>query len=248
MYKLDSLLNARRLVLYTFFHEVLFQHILVNRDLDLWTIDPKMWRIHLIMRSWCKFGCTHQLAFHTDITTLLNSRNFQELLRQNCRVIQTQKHVFKACNSPRGSRPQKSLQKCEMKYLLPESSSSSWLHHFSYCMLLQNFDAVGWVFWPVKPTTESENRLQPDSLSTSVNIDRLTMVDNTSAVGNDSRPWVVPQSIKWLSTITRERWISPDSESGGIPHLFGTSLSPRIGSAWRARHDNNNNKLLHVLL
>jgi len=35
MYKLDSLLNARRLVLYTFFHEVLFQHILVNRDLDL---------------------------------------------------------------------------------------------------------------------------------------------------------------------------------------------------------------------
>ena len=26
------------------------------------------------------------------------------------------------------------------------------------------------------------------SLSTSVNIDRLTMVDNTSAVGNDSRP------------------------------------------------------------
>jgi len=36
----------------------------------------------------------------------------------------------------------------------------------------------------------------------------------------------VPQSIKWLSTITRERWIRPDSESGGIPHLFGTSIPP----------------------
>jgi len=35
---------------------------------------------------------------------------------------------------------------------------------------------------------------------------------------------------KWLSTITRERRIPPDSESGGIPHLFGTSLSPHIGS------------------
>jgi len=46
---------------------------------------------------------------------------------------------------------------------------------------------------------------------------------------------------KWLTTITRERRIPPDSESGGIPHLFGTSLSPHIGSAWRARHDNNNN-------
>jgi len=70
------------------------------------------------------------------------------------------------------------------------------------------------------------------------------MVDNTSAVGNDSRPWVVPQSIKWLSTITRERRITLDSESGGIPHLFGTSLSPHIGSAWQARHNNNNNKPL----
>ena len=99
--------------------------------------------------------------------------------------------------------------------------------------VLQYLDAVGWVFWPVKPTTESENWLQLGSLSTSVNIDRLTMVDNTSAAGNDSRPWVVPQSIKWLSTITRKRRISPDSESGGIPHLFGTSLFPHIGSAWR---------------
>ena len=64
---------------------------------------------------------------------------------------------------------------------------------------------------------------------------------NMSAMGNDSRPWVVPQLIKRLSTITRERWIPLDSESGGIPDLFGTSLSPHIGSAWRARHDNNNN-------
>ena len=71
-------------------------------------------------------------------------------------------------------------------------------------MLLQYLAAGGCVFWPVKPTTESQNRLQLDSLSISVNINRLTMVDNTSAVGNDSRPWVMPQSIKWLSTITRE--------------------------------------------
>jgi len=92
---------------------------------------------------------------------------------------------------------------------------------------LQYYDAVGWVFWPVKPTIESENRLQLDSVSTSVNMDRLTMVDNTSAVGNNSRPWVVPQSIKWLSTITRERRIHPDSESGRIPHLFG-HLCPLI--------------------
>ena len=108
-------------------------------------------------------------------------------------------------------------------------------------VLLQYCDAVGWVFWPVKPTTEPENRLQLDSLSTSVNIDHLTItVDNTSAVGNNSCPWVVPQSIKWLSTIARERRIPPDSESGGFHHLFGTSV-PHTGSAWRAHHDNNNN-------
>ena len=56
-----------------------------------------------------------------------------------------------------------------------------------------------------------------------------------------------PQSIKWLSTITRERQIPPDSESGGIPHLSGTFLSPHIGSAWRARHDNNNNNKSYLL-
>jgi len=111
-------------------------------------------------------------------------------------------------------------------------------------VLLQYLDTVSWVFRPVKPTTESENRLQLGSLSTSVNIDHLTTVDNTSAVGNDSRPWVVTQSIKWLSTITRERLIPPDPESGGFPYLFGTFLSPHIGSAWRARHDNNNNNWL----
>ena len=63
-------------------------------------------------------------------------------------------------------------------------------HMLVYCHLSfeQYFDAVGWVFRPVKPTTETENRLQLDSLSTSVDVDRLTMVNNTSAVGNDSRP------------------------------------------------------------
>jgi len=39
----------------------------------------------------------------------------------------------------------------------------------------------------------------------------------------------------------RERQIPPDPESGGIPHLFRTFLSPHIGNAWRARHGNNNN-------
>jgi len=45
---------------------------------------------------------------------------------------------------------------------------------------------------------------------------------------------------KWLSTITRERRIPLDLESVGFPYLFGTLLSPHIGSAWRARRDNNN--------
>jgi len=42
---------------------------------------------------------------------------------------------------------------------------------------------------------------------------------------------------KWLSTITTERRIPPDSESGGIPHLFGTSVPPYrqclTGSSWQ---------------
>jgi len=64
------------------------------------------------------------------------------------------------------------------------------------------------------------------------------MVDNTSAVGNDSRPWVMPQSIKWLSTIARERRIPPDLESGGFPHLFGVFFVPPYrqcvtGSSWQ---------------
>ena len=55
-----------------------------------------------------------------------------------------------------------------------------------WSLLLQYLDVVGWVFRPVKPTTKSENRLQLDSLSSFVNINRLTTVDNTSAVGNDT--------------------------------------------------------------
>ena len=105
-------------------------------------------------------------------------------------------------------------------------------HHVRYVMLR---------YVKLSNAVTSENRLQLGSMSTSVHIDRLTIVDNMSAVANDSRPWVVPQSIKWLSTITRERRIPQDSESGGFPHLFGTFLSAHIGSAWWARHDNNNN-------
>ena len=120
------------------------------------------------------------------------------------------------------------------------------------CHDLQYFDAVGWVFWPVKPTIESENGLQLDSLSTSVNINRLSMVDSMSAVGNDSRPWVVPQLIKWLSTITRGRdgslWIQSLVESNqSSGHLCPPT--PHIGSAWWDRHDNNNklSRYLHIM-
>jgi len=107
------------------------------------------------------------------------------------------------------------------------------------CLLLQNFDAVGWVFWPVKPSTESENRLQLGSLSTSVNIDRFTVVDNTLAVGNDSRPWVVPQLINGCQLSwgrDGSLWIQ-----SLVEFLISSGhLSPHIGSAWWARHDNNN--------
>jgi len=39
--------------------------------------------------------------------------------------------------------------------------------------------------------------------------------------------WLFPE----ISITMRERRIPPDSESGGIPHLFRTSLSPHIGNA-----------------
>jgi len=55
-------------------------------------------------------------------------------------------------------------------------------------LLLQLFCVALSAAFKYIPTTESENRLQLGSLSTSVNIDHLTMVDNASAVGNDSRP------------------------------------------------------------
>jgi len=112
---------------------------------------------------------------------------------------------------------------------------------------LQYLDAVGWVFWPVKPTTESENWLQLDSLSTSVNIDHLTMVNNTSAVGNDSRPWVVPQSIKWLSIIMRERRIHPSGfrvwwNSSSLRDIFVPPYRQRLtGSSWQQQQTNAEN-------
>jgi len=122
---------------------------------------------------------------------------------------------------------------CLSCYKLPVNH----LHIYSH--VLQYFDAVGWVFWPVKPTTESENRLQLDSLSTSHHQHRL--FDNGWQYVSCGQ-WQPPLSgapvNKWLSTTTRERRIPPDSESGGIPHLFGTSLSPQYrqcltGSSWQ---------------
>ena len=138
-------------------------------------------------------------------------------------------HLF----SPYGNVVNRYLEKCLTDFHRTYISDALWDRDDATPV----FDAVGWVFWPVKPTTESENWLQLDSVSTSLNIDRLTMVDNMSAAGNDSRPQVVLQSIKWLLTITRGRRIPPDSESGGIPHLFGTSVPPyrqRLpGSSWQ---------------
>jgi len=64
------------------------------------------------------------------------------------------------------------------------------------------------------------------------------MFDNTSAVGNDSHPWLVPQTINGCQ-LSRGRDGSIWIQSGGIPHLFGTSLSPPSyrqcmkGSSWQ---------------
>jgi len=101
--------------------------------------------------------------------------------------------------------------------------------------------SVLWCCWlglrPVKPTTESENRLQLGSLSTSVNIDRLTMVDKYISCGQRQPPLSGAPVNKWLSTIMRGRQIPPDSESGWIPHLFWTSVPPYrqclTGSSWQ---------------
>jgi len=68
------------------------------------------------------------------------------------------------------------------------------------------------------------------------------MVDNTSAVGNDSRPWVVPQLINGCQLL-RGRDGSLRIQSLVEFLISSRHLSPHIGlgRAWRARHDNNNN-------
>jgi len=68
------------------------------------------------------------------------------------------------------------------------------------------------------------------------------MVDNTSAVGNDSRHWVVPQSVNGCQ-LSRGRDRSLRIQSLVEFLISSGHLSPHIGSAWRTRHDNNNNKV-----
>jgi len=92
-----------------------------------------------------------------------------------------------------------------------------------YSSVLLYFNAVGWVFWPVKPTTESENRLQLDSLSTSVNIDHLIMVDNTSAV-DWSRLWSHPTCWRYINKNNNNRQRQPPL-SGAPVNKTGCQLS-----------------------
>ena len=113
-------------------------------------------------------------------------------------------------------------------------------------MLLQYLDAVGWFFWPVKFTTESENRLQLDSLSTSVNIDRLTV--KRSINFDNGRQYVScgqrqpPLSGAPVNKMAVNYYEGETDPSGFrvwlISTSLGTFLSPHIGSAWRARHRN----------
>ena len=109
--------------------------------------------------------------------------------------------------------------------------------------LLQYCDAVGWVFWPVKPTTESENQLQLDYLSTSMStliVWQRSTIRQLWAASNDSRPWVVPQLIN-ACPLPRGRDGSLRIQSLVEFLISSGHLSPHIGSAWRAHHNNNNN-------
>jgi len=67
------------------------------------------------------------------------------------------------------------------------------------------------------------------------------MVDDTSAVGDDSRSWVV-HPVNKIAVNYHEGEMDP---SGFRVWWNFSSLRdifvPHIGSAWRARHDNNNN-------
>jgi len=103
-------------------------------------------------------------------------------------------------------------------------------------LLLQYYDAVGWVFWLVKPTRVGE----PTAAWQFVDIRLHWSFDNGwqyVSCGQRQPPLSGAPVNKWLSTIMRERWIPLDSESGGIPHLFGTSVPPYrqclTGSSWQ---------------
>jgi len=109
-------------------------------------------------------------------------------------------------------------------------------------MSVQYYDAIGWVFWAVKPTTESENRLQLDSLSTSStrSFDNGRQHISCGQRQPPSSGAVVPQSVNGCQ-LSRGRDGSLRIQSLVEFLISSGHLSPHIGSAWRARHDNNNN-------
>ena len=75
-------------------------------------------------------------------------------------------------------------------YALRREEAPAWCITDCPLPLLQYFDAVGWVFWPIKPTTESENQLQLGSLSTS----------STSIVWQRStirQLWATTAALEW---------------------------------------------------
>ena len=106
----------------------------------------------------------------------------------------------------------------------------------------QSLPSVLWCCWLGLLTGKTHYRVGEPTATWQfvdiVNIDCLTMVDNTSAVGNDSGPWVVPQLIN-VCQLPRERDGSLQIQSLVEFLISSGHLSPHIGSSWRACHNNN---------
>jgi len=126
--------------------------------------------------------------------------------------------------------------------LWPTSVGLGWWMADTLCCAV--LPSVLWCCWLGLLTCKTHYRVgEPTAAWQFVDICQHQLFDNGRqyvSCGQRQPPLSGAQVNKWLSTTTRERRIPPDSESGGIPHLFGTSLSPHLGSAWWARHNNNN--------
>jgi len=88
--------------------------------------------------------------------------------------------------------------------------------------------SILWCWWLDLLTCKTHYRVgEPTAAWQFVDIHQHWLFDNGWQYVSCGQ-WQPPLSgapvNKWLSTITRERQIPSDSESGGIPHLFGTSL------------------------